>query len=434
MPFKITYKGKTYYSDATTMSSALRELGIARTASYQARKISTEDYNKAVPGQATTPTPAPTTPTPTTPTPTTPPATTTTKPGASDTEKARIVRERLDQQVAAHNESTGQSLGVEEYLNQLGGITQRTKDVLLEQYYWTPTTTPTTADEDSYNKYLEYVKTHPSWPTPKNLEDWLVNRDYWEEVGDYLDAGYSLKQIDSYTAFQAYQSKYRDLQDWQPRDLAEFLQNPDKAQEQLDLWKQEAGPEAVGFIDDQIREFYTFKDYQSKYGEPSDWKPVDIGDFFTNYDTAQQQLGVWQQQAEEVEKYELEPGEAARRREEAYEESRYAAEERYRETPEYQPPFQQWLGEQGQFSGALEQFVESQYPSLKSEFQATQPELTGFPTREAARTEETRRKQAWQGWLSGRTPELEQEYWGQRPEQRGERLWMQTPTMRTANW
>jgi len=145
-------------------------------------------------------------------------------------------------------------------------------------------------------------------------------------------------------------------------------------------------------------------------------------------------LGVWQQQAGEVEKYEVDPAEAARRREESYAESRVAAGERYRETPQYQPQFAQWLGEQGQFSGALEQFVESQYPSLRSEFQATQPRPTGFATPEAARTEAARREQAWQGWLGGRTPELEQEYMGQRPAQRGERLWMQAPTMRTANW
>jgi len=405
MPFKITYKGETYYSNAATMSSALSELGIARTASYQSRKISTEDYNKAVPGQV--PTPTPTTPTPRwrspetpmrTPTPTTLPTTTT-------------------------------PTGVE--FEPLSTYTP------AELYLPTGDTTSGYSQDvsESYAKYLEWLKGPGMENVPRyDIDEWLLRRDDIASYLSFYQAGYTQDQIDSYNAFQAFGSKYGNLEDYTPKDLADYLANYDQAQQQLEAWRTEAGPEATGFLDDQIREFYTFKDYQSRYGEPGDWKPVDIGDFFGNYETAQQQLGVWQQQAGEVEKYELEPGEAARRREESYEESRIAAGERYKEAPQYQPQFAQWLGEQGQFSGALEQFVESQYPSLRSEFQATQPKLTGFPTPGEARAEATQREQVWQGWLGGRTPELEQEYWRQRPEQRGERRWMQAPTMRTANW
>ena len=194
------------------------------------------------------------------------------------------------------------------------------------------------------------------------------------------------------------------------------------------------GPEATGFTDNQVREYYAFKDYESQYGKPGEWSPVDIGDFFANYDQAGQQLSVWQQQAGEVEKYEIDPAEAARRREESYAEGRYAAKERYGEEPEYQPAFAQWMGEQGQFSGALQEYVEREYPSLKSEFQATQPTLTGFPTREEARAEATRREQAFQAWLPQQIPGREQEYWSQRPTERGERLWMQAPNVVAKNW
>ena len=69
-----------------------------------------------------------------------------------------------------------------------------------------------------------------------------------------------------------------------------------------------------------------------------------------------------------------------------------------------------------------------------SKFKLTQPELTGYPTREEARAEAARRESGFQAWLPGQVPELEQKYWAQRPEQRGERLWMQSPNTRMVNW
>jgi len=357
--------------------------------------------------------------------PTPPPSATGT---TDDAQTALTTKGRLDQQLADYNTEHKTSYGLEEYLDALMGaeegvaITQRTRDNLSQQY--------------EYGSYLEFLTTRKgkNYPTPQNLRDYLLHIAEWESNATYYNMGYTQQQIDSFSAFQAYGFKYGNLEDYSPKDLADYLANYDKAQQQLDTWKQEAGPEAVGFTDAQIQEFNAYKQYYYQYGEPGELVPVDVGDFLNRYDEYQQQLGVWQQRAAEVEEYELPPEEAARRREEAYEEGRYAAEERYGEPPQYQPPFTQWLGEQGQFSGALEKFVESQYPSLRSEFQATQPRLTGFPTREEARAEATRREQAWQGWLPGQAPGMYQEYMGQRPAQRGERLWMQAPTLRTANW
>ena len=240
----------------------------------------------------------------------------------------------------------------------------------------------------------------------------------------------SQEQWDEWERFQAFGSKYGNLEDYSPANFAEFINNYDQAIQQLNTWTQEAGPEATGFTDAQLQRLNDYKQWYYTYGKPGDLMPVDAGDFIANEEKYQQQLNEWQKIADLA----ISPEEALRRQEESYAEGRVAAGERYKETPQYQPPFTQWLGEQGQFSGALEQFVESQYPSLRSEFQAGMPRLTGFPTPGAARGEAERREQAWQGWLGGRTPQLEQKYWGQRPAQRGERLWMQQPGLRQVNW
>jgi len=100
----------------------------------------------------------------------------------------------------------------------------------------------------------------------------------------------------------------------------------------------------------------------------------------------------------------------------------------------YGETFTGWLEQQGQFSGALEKFAESQYPSLQSQYKAGLPRLTGFPTREEARAEAAKRESGFQAWLGQQTPGIYQEYMAQRPAERGERLWMQQPTMRTVNW
>ena len=180
----------------------------------------------------------------------------------------------------------------------------------------------------------------------------------------------------------------------------------------------------------------------SRYAGLEDWRPSNIEDWIANYDYAQQQLAGWQQQyqaeaveAEAVDQYALDPAEAARRREEAYRESRYAAQERYGEQPRYQEIFGGWLPQAAeQMSGALLKYTRGQYPSLRTEYQAGQPRLTGYPTREEARAEATRREAGWQAWLPQRVPKLEQEYWAQRPAERGERLYMQAPVMRAVNW
>jgi hypothetical protein len=273
-----------------------------------------------------------------------------------------------------------------------------------------------------------------NWPRPKDINEFIINYDQWTANQDYYRAGFTQKQIDDYQEFQLYASRYGNLEDWTPTSLEDYLTNYDKAQQQLTAWKQEAGPEAVGFTDEQIREYNAYKQYYYKYGEPGDWVPVDVGDFVTNYETAQEQLSKWQGQEEEIGEYELSPEEAARRREEAYAESRYAAQERYGEPARLSETFSAWMGQQDQLSGAFSQFVESKYPSLRGEFEAGMPVEKGYPTREEARAAALERESQWQAWLPEQVPGVYQEYMSKPPLQRGERPYMYQKTLRTANW
>ena len=293
-----------------------------------------------------------------------------------------------------------------------------------------PTSVAEDADTISYNKYLEYIKTHPSWPVPKDKNDWLLNRDYWESMGDYLDAGFTIREIEGYDRVAAYGEKYGDLEDDIPRDRADYLANIDKYQLQLEKWIQEAGSEGAGFTDEQIREWQDYT-WHSRYRETGDSFFADMGDFFNNYDQAIQQLNMWRKRAGEAE---VEQTESEEYTQWSRERTKYAAQEAYGETPEYQPRLQQFLDDQLKASSAFEAFTEKQYPSLVSRFDITQPELTGYPTREEARAEKARREQAFQAWLPGQVPGLEQEYWAQPPAARGERLYMQSPNVRTLNW
>ena len=419
--FRIIHKGITHFIEADINQQALSQLGIASTADYQLKKITKEVYETGIKTKPPVTEPISTpfktpdvswTPVgekPTTTTPTTP------VPGDVDYSRATPAAELTP-----------------------GGTGEERFGVDATEPYVTPPGMGGYSQEwvENYTGYLEFLKTDTgkNFPVPKDIGDYVSNYDEWQNNWNFYQQGFTQDQIDSFNAFQAFGSKYGNLEDYTPKDLADYLANYDQAQQQLEAWRTEAGPEATGFLDNQIREFYDFKAYQSQYGEAGDWKPVDIGDFFTNYDQAQQQLGVWQQMAGEVEQYAVDPAEAARRREESYAEGRVAAGERYRETPQYGQQFTQWLKGQEEAGGALEEFYEREFSSLRSEFQATQPRPTGFPTPEAARAEAGRREQAWTGWLGEMTPEIEQRYYAQRPAERGERLWMQAPTMRSINW
>jgi len=369
-----------------------------------------------VPGEAPTP--------PTTPPPTAPPT------GEyKDWSHLATFGTRLEQQVEAYTKEHHTSFsfdksGIKAYLDKIGA-TDKTRSSILQSFG------QFLDAQASYQAYLEYYPTVNA-PAPKDFTDYLANFEEW--MTGYGPEAIATERQREYDAWWRYARKYGTPGDWRPVDIDDFFSNYDKAQGLLTEWQGMAEEEEVEFSDEQVREWNTFKAYASQHGEITDWFPVSIEDYFANYDQAQQQLGTWQERAAAVEPYEVDPEEAARRREEAYEEGRYAAKERYREPPMYQEAFAGWLGQQGQLSSALQEYTERQYPSLRAEYGAEAGRLTGFPTREAARAEAARREQGWQAWLTEKRPEVREEYYAQRPAQRGERLWMQRPTVRAVAW
>lgn len=179
--------------------------------------------------------------------------------------------------------------------------------------------------------------------------------------------------------------------------------------------------------------------------------PASIADFLANIDKwaaqmtaqieekAQEEAEVkaqeeTQRQEEQQVEYDARQAEYDARQAEQDARAAYARQEAYREQPMYSETFSQWIQGQSDTSQALQAYIKGQYPSLQAEFRAEAGRLTGFPTREEARTEAERRESGWQSWLGERMPETTQEYYAQRPTERGERLWMQAPTLRTVNW
>jgi hypothetical protein len=288
----------------------------------------------------------------------------------------------------------------------------------LETVGGTPTPTPTPAP----------APTTPTTPSPSKELPWagkpinLLTGEEWKEYLAYLRSqGELVKDYKDYLAFlETPEGKNFPV----PKDVADYIANREQ-------WIADYDYYARGYTEEQLREFNTWKRYASTYGTLEDWYPTNIEDWLANYEKAQSQLSEWRKEAPP----EISPAEEARRREEAYAESRYAAEERYTEAPMYGETSAAWLTEQqSRLSGALKNFIEGELPSLRSEFEATQPRPTGYPTREEARGEARRREREYEAWLGERLPEEYQEYMSLRPAQRGERLYMQAPSVRTVNW
>jgi hypothetical protein len=228
---------------------------------------------------------------------------------------------------------------------------------------------------------------------------------------------YTDEQVREYQNWINYYNRYGALGDWFPVDIEDYYSNHGKAQRLLQGYINQEEKEPIERPAEQERLYREYLQWASRYAEPGDWYATDIDDFFRNYDKAMEQQRVWEQRGAEAEV-----------------EEEYLKAERYKQTPEYGQVFNPWLEEQTGFSGAMEQFTEREYPSLLSRFQATQPRLTGYPTREEARAEADRRKAAFGAWLGQESPEIYQKYMGQPPLMRGERPYMYQPTMRTVNW
>ena len=251
----------------------------------------------------------------------------------------------------------------------------------------------TSAQQLDYIKYKKFLNTDAgkSWPSPASIADFLANIEKWAtQVGEEEDERLNESKRE-YNLYLGYMRQFAGLEDWRPTSFEDWIENRDKADEQLSAWLKEA-------------------------------------------EVAEEEIAKREEEVAVREELALPPEEVARRQEEAYAESRYAAEERYREAPMYGETFTQWAQEQSDTSQALQAYIKGQYPSLQAEYKAEVGRLGGFPTREEARTEAGRRETGWESWLGERMPETTQEYYAQRPAQRGERLWMQAPSLREVNW
>ena len=246
-------------------------------------------------------------------------------------------------------------------------------------------------DKQEYLAYRRFIREHPELdlPKPRNLGDYMEHKDEWAK--EYAPGPTP------------------------PTPPGPTL--PEPPEPPIPPGPEPPGPPEPEYSDEERREYNTYRQYASSYGDPDDWYPLSIKDYFSNWDTAQEQLGEWQGAQSEAEA----------RREESYaytdwsrEKSKYAAEEAYRPEVQYGPEFYKWFEQQGTKSMPLQQWMEAMYPKLRSQFEATLPAPKGFASREEARSYASGVESQWGKWLAGKQPELEEEYWMQSPRRRGE--------------
>ena len=312
-----------------------------------------------------------------------------------------------------------------------------------------------------------WKKQHPrlSWEMQVSMgrRDWLADyEDYlifqgisppWLTETPRPSPTYTDAQMEEYIAYIAFLKTEAGKDFPHPKDIDDYFANKDKWAGQYppveptpeEPTPEEPTPEEPEYTTDQKREYQRYWNYADAYGEPGDWYPLNMGDYFKNRSVAQEQLNEWlaaeqtrqsqtaaaEAQQAEYELWQLSPEEAARRREESYAATQYARQEAYGETPRYPETFYGWLSEQGDMSKYLRNYIENKYPSLREQYEATLPRLTGYPTREQARTEAAKRESGWQAWLATQMPEVESQFWRQTPYERGERPGTFAPATRT---
>ena len=272
-----------------------------------------------------------------------------------------------------------------------------------------------------WQDYATWQANNSYAPVATSASEYAINYERWLENMPYYQAGYTQDHIDSWDVYKSYASKYGDLADMAYNTLDEYLTNWDQSQQQLQSWINEAGSESFGFTDDQRRDYNLYWDYYNEYAPTGTAKPVDIGDFYNNFNYFQQQLIAWQRQGEVGGGL---PGTG----------DGTTTGQTYMEQPMLSQQFSTWMHDQEEMSGAFSQFVESEYPSLRGRFDVIEGRMPEFGSREAAEEHALGVEGRWKSWLTGQTPELEEQYWSQRPQQRGEKLFEYAPAMRAINW
>ena len=151
------------------------------------------------------------------------------------------------------------------------------------------TTTPTAGQLADYQNYLALLDTALGnfLPHPKDINDFLPHADEWFAQFNELKRGYQ--------TYLTYYSGYGTSDDWKPLDIYDYYSNYDKAQPYLTEWQKLAIEKEAEYTDDQLRDYYNFKNYASAHAELGEGLPVDIADYFAGYDQYQGMLTTFQQ-------------------------------------------------------------------------------------------------------------------------------------------
>jgi hypothetical protein len=301
---------------------------------------------------------------------------------------------------------------------------------------------PSEALINDYNEYLAFLQTPEGadFPIPDDIWDYYVHAKEWaemmgaEEIPDYgpqlPGEYYTDEQLKQWERYQYLEYRYRDSGDWVATDIDDFYAHQDLAQQQMAEWEEDAAKAEKEWTEDEQREWQEYKDLSS-YREPGDWVANDIADFYDNYDKAKGQEDIWLERYSE-DQTRIEASEEYT--DWARERSRYAAEETYTEEARYDPAFYQEMEALQGESVYYQDWMYEIYPRLRAEFEATQPRERGYYTREEARTAAAQTEAEWTAWLSGKMPELEEEFYSYRPEHRGERPGAFQPSLRQVSW
>lgn len=285
---------------------------------------------------------------------------------------------------------------------------------------------------DDYEYYLAARELYPNLPEVKDIEDFLAQRADIEANWDDYVRGYTEEDVRGFNVFKKYASLVGAPDDWRATNIEDYLENYETAQQQLAIWQKEWEVDEALRLEKEAAALSpeeAARRREERYAREQEL--IEYG--LTPEEAARRREERYAREREIIE-HAIEPEEAARRREESYAEARYAAQERYKEPPEYTGTAAQWMTRQQDFSQALRGFVEKELPSLQAEFRAEQGPLPGFATREEAREEQSRRERAYRAWLPERMAGVEEEFYAQRPAQRGERYHIQAPVTRFAGW
>jgi len=261
----------------------------------------------------------------------------------------------------------------------------------------------TDAQIAEYNNYLDFLQTTEGkdFPHPKDIADYYANVETWKEewgIDTIPEYEWTMPQKSAYERYKMYADLYGDPEDWYAEDIKTFFDNYDIANEQLDEWETEA-----------TREYSQYKNLGS-YREPKDWYAADLDDFVANWEQAQTQQDTWLTQYEEDQVRQ-------QQQEEYYDWQRQTA---YKPDVQYDPAFykrQEAL--QGE-SIYYQNWMREMFPELQQRFEATQPQIAGYPTLGESEAAKAQTEQAWEQYLYGQTPELREEFYSQPPSQRGE--------------